>query len=140
MSPLPEPDKALPVSPSLYPASPVPAQANPAPMIDSRFVPLRVVDERPTIDLFHSHTILPAQSYYDPMTSPVTSDVPDAFECLSHGSPVAMDRYLAEDGDLPLLSFLADDVLSPESAATRSTGASFRRHRRCRLTCLGRAP
>ena len=41
VSPLPEPNEALPVSPSLYPAPPVPGQPNPASMIDSRFVPGR---------------------------------------------------------------------------------------------------
>ena len=143
----------LPVSPSLYPAPPVPAQPNRAPTIDSRFVLLRVVDERPKIHLFPSYTISPAQSYYDPTTSLVTSGIPDASECLSPGSPAAMDCYLAEDGDLllgdssglpllplPLLPLPADDVPSPESAATCSTGASFRRPRQCRLTCLGRTP
>ena len=67
-----------------------------------------------------------------------------------------VQRYLAEDGDLllgdsselpllplPLLPLPADDVLTPESAATHSTGGGggcFQCPRRCRLTCLGRAP
>ena len=84
--PLPEPDVALLVSPSLYPAQPVPAPPNPAPTSGSRFVPLRVVDELPTIDLFPSYTISPAHSYYDPTTSPVTSDLPDASEYILPGS------------------------------------------------------
>ena len=80
----------------------------------------------------------PAHSYYNPTTSPVTSDVPDASEYLSPESPAAMDRYLAEDGDLllgdssglpllplPLLLIPADDVPSPESAVTRSMGGQF---------------
>ena len=44
--------------------------------------------------------ISPAQSYYNPATSPVTLEVHDVSECLSPGGPAAMDRYLAEDGDL----------------------------------------
>ena len=138
VSPLPEPDEALSVSPSLYPAPPVPAQPNPALTSGSRFVPLRVVDERPTIDLFPSYTMSLAYSYYDPTTSPVTSDVPDASEYLSPGSPAAVDRYLVEDGDLllddssdlpllplPLLPLPADDVPSLEFAVTRSPGGQF---------------
>ena len=83
---------------------------------------------------YHRHSL----TTYDPTTSPVTSDVPGASECLSPGSPAAMDWYLAEDGDLllgyssglpllplPLLPLPADDVPSPESAATHSTGGQF---------------
>ena len=93
MSPLPEPDEAFPVSPSLYPEPPVPSQPNPAPMFESRFVPLRDEDERPTIDLFPSYIISLAQSYYDPVTSPVTLDIQDVSECLLPESPAAMDWY-----------------------------------------------
>ena len=49
--PLTEPVEALPVSPSLYPEPPVPAQLDPVPSVRSRDVPLRKVEERPTIDL-----------------------------------------------------------------------------------------
>ena len=99
---LPEPDVGLPVSPSLYLAPPVPALPDPAMPSSLHFAPLRVVNELPTIDLFPSYTISPAHSYYDPDTSPVTSDIPDASGYLLAGSPAAMDRYLAEYGDLLL--------------------------------------
>ena len=46
--------------------------------------------------------ISPAQSYYNPATAPVTMDIQDVSECMSHESPATMDRYLAEDGDLLL--------------------------------------
>ena len=39
VSPLPEPDEALPASPSSYPEPP-----DPAPSVESRFIPLREVD------------------------------------------------------------------------------------------------
>ena len=98
MSPLPKSDKALPVSPSLYPEPPVPGQPHPAPTFELRFIPLREADERPTIDLLPLY-ISPAQSYYDPATSPVTLDIQDV---PSPESPATMDRYLADDGDLLL--------------------------------------
>ena len=53
VSPLPEHDEALPVSPSLCPEPPVPGQPSPAPTFESWFVPLRDVDERQMIDLSH---------------------------------------------------------------------------------------
>ena len=152
VSSLPEPDETLPVSPSLYPAPPVPGQHNPAPTFDSRFVPLRDVDERLTIDFFLSYMISLAQSYYDPATSPVTFDVHDVSECLSPGSPAAMDRYLAEDGDLfsvhrnfpcyPCLCGQLRMTMFRLQSLPRLAlwGASFRCPRWCRLTCLGRAP
>ena len=96
VSPLPEPDEALPESPSLYPEPPVPAQPDPV----SRFIPLREAEERPTIDLFPSYLISPAQSNYDPATSLVTSDLQDDSESLLPDSPATMDEYLAADGDL----------------------------------------
>ena len=98
VSPILEPDEALPVSPSLNPEPPVPGQPDPAPTFESRFIPLREADERPTIDLFPSYMISPAQSYYDPATSLVTLDIQDVSECLSPESPATMDQYLAEDG------------------------------------------
>ena len=52
--PLREPVEALPVSPSLHPEPPVPSQLDPVPSVESWDVPLREVDERPTIDLFPS--------------------------------------------------------------------------------------
>ena len=66
VSPLPDPDTALPVSPSRYPAPPVPALRDPAPMSQLSPGPLRVVNELPTIDLFPSYTMSPAHSDYAP--------------------------------------------------------------------------
>ena len=77
VSPLMEPVEALPVSPSLYPEPPVPAQLDPVPSVELRDVPLRDEEERPTIDLFPSFLISPVQSYYEPVTSPITSDLQD---------------------------------------------------------------
>ena len=90
MSPLPEPEEALPVSPSLYPEPPVPAQPDPDPSVESRFIPLREADERLMIDLFPSYLISPAQSYYDPANSPVTSDLQDDSQFLLPDSPATM--------------------------------------------------
>ena len=138
VSPLPEPDEALPVSLSLYPEPPVPGQPDPAPSFELQFIPLWEADERPTIDLFPSYMISPAQSCYDPVTSPVTLDMQDDSECLSPDSPATMDQYLAADGDLllgdssklpllslPLLPVPVADVSVPESAATPSAGEQF---------------
>ena len=138
VSPLPEPDEALPVSSSLYPEPPVPAQPDPAPSVESRVIPLRESDERPTIDLFPSYLISPAQSYYDPATSPVTSDLQDDSEFLLPDSPATMDQYLATDGDLllgdsselpllslPLLPIPVADVSVLVLASTPSVGEQF---------------
>ena len=135
VSPLAEPAEALPVSPSLYPEPPVPGQPDPAPTLESRFIPLQEADERPTIDLFPLYLISPAQSYYDPVTSLVMLDAQDVSECQSPDSLATMDQYLAGDGDLllgdsselPLLSVLllqipVADVSVPESVATPSVG------------------
>ena len=86
VSPLQDPDTALPVSPSRYPAPPVPALPDPAPTSQLSPVPLRVVNELPTIDLFPSFTMSPAHSYYALATSPITTDVHDTSEYLSPGS------------------------------------------------------
>ena len=61
---------------------------------------------------FLSFLISPAQSYYDPATSPITSDFQDDSGLLPPDSPATMDQYIAADGDqllgdpsdLPLLS------------------------------------
>ena len=130
---------AAPVSPSLYPEPPVPAQPDPVPSVESRDVPLREADKRPTIDLFLSFFISPAQSYYDPATSPITSDLQDDSGFLPPDSPATMDQYIAADGDLllgdpsdlPLLSSLLSlpllpvpvaDVSGPVSVVTPSVG------------------
>ena len=46
VSPLTEPVEALPVSSSLYPEPPVPAQLDPVPSVESRVIPLREAVER----------------------------------------------------------------------------------------------
>ena len=97
VSPLTEPVEALPVSPSLYPEPPVPA-----PSVKSRDVPLWEADKRPTLHLFPSFLISPAQSYYDPATSPIMSDLQDDSGFLRPDSPATMDQYIAADGDLLL--------------------------------------
>ena len=146
VSPLQDSDTALPVSPSQYPAPLVP---DPAPTSQLSPVPLRVVNALPSIDLFPSYTMSPAHSYYAPATSPITTNVPDTSEYLSPGSPTAMDRFLAGDGDLlldcssdlpmllmPLLPLPASSF--PSWLTLRWT--SFHHLRLRRLTCLGRAP
>ena len=87
MSPLTEPVEALPVSPSLYPEPPVPAQLDPVPSVKSRVIPLREAVERPTIDVFPSFLISPAQSYYDPATSLIMPDLQDDSGFLPPDSP-----------------------------------------------------
>ena len=127
-------DTALPVSPSRYPAPPVPALPDPATTSQLPPVPLRVVNALPTIDLFLSYTMSPAHSYYAPATSPITTDVPDTSEYLSPGNPAAM----AVDGDLlldcsldlpvlplPLLPLPASSVPSPESVVAHSPVDQF---------------
>ena len=126
VSPLAEPDAGLPVSPSLYLEPPIPELPDPTLTSILHFAPLPVVNELPTIDLFPSYTISPAHSYYDLETSPVTSDIPDAYGYLSLRSPAAMDRYLAEDGDL-LLDGRSDLPLLPLPLlpVTRSQGGQL---------------
>ena len=163
VSPLPESDAAPGVSLSLYPAPPVPTLADPELTSCLPSVPLRVVNELPAIDLFPSYTMSSEHSYYDQETSPVTSDVPDDPGYLSPGSPAAMDRCLAEDGDLmldcpsdlPLLPTVRQTfpcypcfccrfrptVFRPRSLLQFTLRmASFRRLWLCRLMGLERAP
>ena len=56
VSPLQDSDTVLPVSPSRYPAPPVPALPDPAPTSQLSPVSLRGVNTLPTIDLFPSYT------------------------------------------------------------------------------------
>ena len=72
VTPLTEHDETLPVSPSLYPEPLVPAQPDPVPSVESRVVPPPEAVERLTLDLFPSFFVSPAQSCYDPATSPIT--------------------------------------------------------------------
>ena len=138
ISPLQDSDAALPVSPSRYPAPPVPALPYPAPTSQLSPVPLWVVNALPSIDSFPSYTMSPAHSYYAPASSPITADVPDTSGYLSPASPAAMDRFLAGDGDLlldcssdlpmlplPLLPLPASSVLSPESVVAHSSVDQF---------------
>ena len=122
----------------MYLEPPVPAQTEPAPSVESRFIPLREADDRPTIDLFPSYLISSAQSYYDPATSLVTSDLQDDSVFVPPDSPATMDQYLAADGDLllgdssdlpllslPMLPIPVADVSVPVSAVTPSVGEPF---------------
>ena len=76
-----------------------------------------------------------AQSYYDPATSPITSDLQDDSGFLPPDSPATMDQYIAADGDLllgdssdlpllslPLLPIPVADVSVPVSAVPPSVG------------------
>ena len=138
ISPLPDSDTALPVSLSRYLAPPVPALADPAPVSQLSSVPLQVVNALPSLDLFPSYAMSLAHSFYAPATSPITTDVPDTSEYISPGSPAAMDRFLAGDGDLlldcssdlpmlplPLLPLPASSVLPPESVVAHSPVDQF---------------
>ena len=135
VSPLTEHVEALVVSPSVYSEPPVPALPDHAPSVESRSIPLREVDECPTIDLFPSFLIYPAQSYYNPVTSPITSDLQDDCGFLPPDSLATMHQYLESDGDLlledssdlpllslPLLPIPIADVSVPVSAVTPSVG------------------
>ena len=97
-----EPMEALPMSPSLYPEPPVLDQPDPVPSAELRDVPLREADDRLTIDLFPSFLISPAQSYYEPVTSPITVDLYDDSGSLPPDSQAIMDQYIAADADLLL--------------------------------------
>ena len=132
--PLPDSDTALPVPPSWYLEPPVPALADPGTTSQLSSVPIRVGNALPTRDVFPSYTMSLEYSFYAPATSPITTDVPDTSECLSPGSPAAMDRILAGDGDLLLdcssdlpmlpLPLLTSSVLPPEPAVAPSAAAS----------------
>ena len=135
VTPLTEHDETLPVSPSLYPEPPVPTQPDPVPSIESQVVQPWEAVERPTLDLFPSFVISPAQSCYDPATSPITPDLQDESGFLPPDSPATMDQYLAADGDLllgdssdlpllslPLLPIPVADVSGPVSAVPPSVG------------------
>ena len=95
ISPLPDSDAALPVSPSRYLEPPLPALAGSP-------VPIRVGNVLPTCDQFPPYTLSPDCSFYAPLVSPVMTNIPDTPEFPSPGSPAAMDRILVEDGDLVL--------------------------------------
>ena len=150
VSPLTEPVEALLVSPSLYPEPPVPAQPDPVPSVELRDVPLREADERPMIDLFPSFLISPAQSYYDPATSPITSDLQDDSGYLQPDSPATMDQYIVANEDLLLgdpseLQLLSLPLLPvPVQIRCQSglppLGSQFWCPRWCCRTCLRRAP
>ena len=133
VTPLTEHDETLPVSPSLYPEPPVPAQPDPVPSVESRVVPPQETVECPTLDLFPSFS--PAQSCYDPATLPITPDLQDESGFLPPDSPAIMDQYFAADGDLlledssdlpllslPLLPIPVADVSGPVSVVTPSVG------------------
>ena len=94
ISPLPD-YATLPVSPSRYLEPPLPALAGSP-------VPLRVGNTLPTRDQFPPYTLSPECSFYTPLVLPVTTNIPDTPEFPSPGSPAAMDRIMAEDGDLTL--------------------------------------
>ena len=100
VSPLTEPDETLPVSPSLYPESTVPAQPDPVTSVESRVVPLREAVKRPTLDLFPSFFISPAQSYYDPATSPFMTDLQDESGFLPPDSPATVTATLLRTSTL----------------------------------------
>ena len=93
----------------------------------------------------------PAQSYYDPVTSPITSDLQDDTGYLLPDSPTTMDRYIAADADLllgdpsdlqlltlPLVPVPVAEGSDPVIVGTHSAGepdlALW-----CRRTCLRRA-
>ena len=134
ISPLPDSDTALPVYPSRYLEPPVPALADSVTTSQLSPVPIRVGNTFPTRDLFPSYTISPECSFYAPATSPIRTDMPDTSEYLSPGSPAAMDRILAGDGDL-LLDYSSDlpmmllplptsSVLPPEPVVAPSAATS----------------
>ena len=86
ISPLPDSDTAIPVSPSRYLEPPVPALADPVTTSQLSSVQIRVGNALPTRDLFPSYTMSPEYSFYASATSPITTDVPDTWEYLSPGS------------------------------------------------------
>ena len=83
------------------------------PSVELRDVPLREADERPTIDLFPSFLISPAQSYYDSTISSITSELQDDSGFLPPDSPATMDQYIAADANLSLGDPSDLQLLSP---------------------------
>ena len=127
VSPLTEPVEALQVSPSLYPELAVPAQPDPVPSVELRDVSLREANKRPTIDLFPSFEISPAQSYYDTATSPITSDLQDDSGYLLLDIAADADLLLGDPSDLqlltlPLLPVPVADGSDPVLVGTPSVG------------------
>ena len=115
----------------------MPTPADPATTSQLDYAPIRVVNVLPTRGMFPSYTMSPEYSYYAPATSPVTTDMPDTSEYLSPGSPAAMDRILADQGDLlldcssdlpmlplPLLPLPTSSVLPLEPVMAPSAAAS----------------
>ena len=97
VSPLPELDSLRPVSPSQYPAPPLPASVDSVSVTPLPPGPIRVVNALPTIDSFPTYSMSPALSYYVPETSSISEDLPGPSDCISPGSPAAMNRFLAAD-------------------------------------------
>ena len=147
ISPLPESDD-VPMSPSRYPAPPVPTMDIYVSETQVSPSQSRVVNKLPTIDVFPIYTILPAVSSYTPATSPVTLSVPVDFDYVSPGNPAMMDRFLAGDrllmdgpSDLPLLQLplLPPPVFCLRGLLLALLGSMIihRAHLR-RLSCPGR--
>ena len=135
ISPLPDSDAGIPVSPSQYLEPLVPTPADPATTSQLDYAPIWVGNALPTHDVFPSYPMSP--ECYAPATSPVTMDMPDTSEYISPGSPTAMDRILADQGDLlldcssnlpmlplPLLPLPTSSVLTPEPVMAPSVAAS----------------
>ena len=121
ISPLPDSDATITMSPARYLESPALAGSP---------IPLPVENALPTRDQFLPYTASPERVSYAPVVSPVTMDLPETLRFPSPGSPAAMDRILVEDVDLVMDS--ASDLPSlpslllptPEPTVAPSAGGS----------------
>ena len=74
------------------------------------------------LDLFPTYLISPAQSDYDPVTSPISPSLQEDVGFLPPNSSATMDQYLLGDRDLLLLSLPATDDSVPGSPVVSPAG------------------
>ena len=128
ISPLPDSDAAIPMSPARYLEPPPPALAgSPTPPPVEKVLPTHIQ--------FLTYTASPEHVLCAPVVSPVTMDLPETPRFPSPGSPAAMDQILAGNvdlvmdsaSDLPnlpslLLPVPSPHVLPPEPIVVHSAG------------------
>ena len=130
ISPLPDTDATILMSPARYLEPPLPALAGSP-------TPPPLENALPTRDQFLPHTASTEHVLYAPVVSPVSMDLPETPRFPSPGSLATMDRILAGDvylvmdsaSDLPSLPTLllpvpSPRVLPPEPIVVHSAGGS----------------
>ena len=119
ISPIPDSDAAIAMSPAGYLEPPPPALAG------SPTTP-PVENAVPTRDQFLPCTLSPEHVLYAPVVSPVTMDLPATPRFPSPGSPAAMDRILADlvmdrESDLPVVVIACSVSTCSASGASRGS-------------------